>query len=65
MPYASGRTYHDADSHIMELPEFLRSAADPAMRDRIPALSVSSGGPMAVKMQRYAAEGGQIGRAHV
>jgi predicted TIM-barrel fold metal-dependent hydrolase len=58
MPYAEGRTFFDADSHIMELPNFLLDGADPAMRDRIPPLSVSSGGPMAVKMQRYAAEGG-------
>jgi predicted TIM-barrel fold metal-dependent hydrolase len=58
MPYAEGRTFFDADSHIMELPNFLLDGADPAMRDRIPPLSVSSGGPMAVTMQRYAAEGG-------
>ena len=24
MPYAEGRTFFDADSHIMELPDFLR-----------------------------------------
>ena len=40
MPYAEGRTFFDADSHIMELPEFLRSAADPAMRDRILAVTI-------------------------
>ncbi|MCC6434610.1 MAG: amidohydrolase family protein [Acidimicrobiales bacterium] len=58
MPYAEGRTFFDADSHIMELPDWLVSHADPAMRDRIPPLSVSSGGPMAEKMQRYAEAGG-------
>ncbi|MEZ5232797.1 MAG: amidohydrolase family protein [Acidimicrobiales bacterium] len=57
MPYAEGRTFFDADSHIMELPDWLRDHADPAMRDRIPPLSVSSGGPMAEKMQRYAVTG--------
>ena len=43
MAYASGRTYHDADSHIMELPDFLRDHADPAFRDRLPRLGVSAG----------------------
>ncbi len=58
MPYAEGRTFFDADSHIMELPEWLTSHADPQFRDRIPPLSVSSGGPMAEKMQQYVAAGG-------
>lgn len=58
MAYAEGRTFFDADSHLMELPNFLVEGADPAMRDRIPPLSVSSGGPMAVRMQQYAAAGG-------
>jgi len=58
MPYAEGRTFFDADSHIMELPTWLTDAADPKLRDRIPPLSVSSGGPMAVRMQQYAAAGG-------
>ena len=58
MPYAEGRTFFDADSHIMELPNFLVDQADPGLRDRIPPLSVSSGGPMAVKMQQYALAGG-------
>jgi predicted TIM-barrel fold metal-dependent hydrolase len=57
MPYAEGRTFFDADSHIMELPEFLLSHADPGLRDRIPPLWVSSGGPMAERIQQYAAAG--------
>lgn len=44
MPYASGRTFFDADSHIMELPDFLQTHADPAIRERMPLVSVSSGG---------------------
>ena len=35
MPYASGRTIHDADAHIMETPTWLRDHADPSVRDRI------------------------------
>jgi uncharacterized protein len=44
MAYATGRTFFDADSHIMELPDFLQAFADPDMRDRIPTVSLSSGG---------------------
>ncbi|HYF45625.1 MAG TPA: amidohydrolase family protein [Acidimicrobiales bacterium] len=43
MPYASGRTIHDADAHIMETPTWLRDHADPSVRDRIPTLDLSSG----------------------
>ena len=46
MAYASGRTFLDADSHVMELPGFLRDHADPAMRDRMPELSFAAGGLM-------------------
>ncbi len=44
MPYAEGRTHYDADSHIMELPDFLREFADPAQRDRIPLITGAGGG---------------------
>ncbi len=44
MPYAEGRPYHDADSHLMELPEWLPSYADPAYRGRIPPFSLLSTG---------------------
>ena len=47
MVYASGRTYHDADAHIMELPDFLRDHADPAFRDRMPRLGISAIGEAA------------------
>jgi uncharacterized protein len=58
MPYAEGRTFFDADSHIMELPDFLVEFADSALRDRLPPLSVSSGGPQAVaRMAQYASAG--------
>jgi predicted TIM-barrel fold metal-dependent hydrolase len=45
MPYAQGRVYHDADSHLMELPEWLPSYADKKFRDRIPPFSLLSSGP--------------------
>ena len=33
MSYAESRTIQDADSHIMELPDFLVAHADPHMRE--------------------------------
>jgi uncharacterized protein len=57
MPYASGRTYFDADSHIMELPDFLRDHADPALRDEVPRISASSGGRMKDALERMSARG--------
>ncbi len=43
MPYSTGRVVHDADSHIMEPPTWLRDHADPEFRDRITPSSLSSG----------------------
>ena len=43
MAYAPDtRPFYDADSHIMELPDFLKSYADPALRDEIPEVSYSA-----------------------
>ena len=36
------RDYYDADSHIMELPDFLTSYADPAIRDQIPLVNYNA-----------------------
>ena len=47
MAYATGRTFFDADSHVMELEGFLRDHADPDMRDRLPPINTSSGGRQA------------------
>jgi len=59
MPYAEGRTYYDADSHIMELPDFLRDFADPGQRDQLPSLSFGSGGRSARGIEEAAARGAQ------
>src|ERR1043166_9088791 len=32
MPYAEGRRFYDADSHLMETPEWLASHAEPGFR---------------------------------
>ena len=43
MTYApSHRAFYDADSHIMELPDFLKKYADPNLRDEIPEVSYSA-----------------------
>jgi predicted TIM-barrel fold metal-dependent hydrolase len=43
MTYApADRPFYDADSHIMELPDFLKKYADPALRDEIPEVSYSA-----------------------
>ncbi|MBK5223100.1 MAG: amidohydrolase family protein [Acidimicrobiia bacterium] len=52
MTYASGRTYYDADSHIMELPNFLRDHADPKIRERVPQIDAASGGRMRDALER-------------
>lgn len=39
MSYADGRLINDADSHLMELPDFLTAHADPGMRGRLPELN--------------------------
>ena len=36
------RPYYDADSHIMELPDFLRAYADPDIRDEIPLVDYTA-----------------------
>jgi len=47
MPYAEGRIFNDADSHIMETSEWLASYADPKIRDLLPPPDFSRTGRMA------------------
>ena len=43
MTYAPAtRAFYDADSHIMELPDFLKAYADPDLREAIPEVSYSA-----------------------
>jgi predicted TIM-barrel fold metal-dependent hydrolase len=44
MPYAEGRTFYDADAHLMELPEWLPSYADAKIREQIPHFTLGSTG---------------------
>jgi len=50
MTYARGRVLLDADSHIMELPDFLRDHADPDRRDDLPQINFASGGKLRVAL---------------
>jgi predicted TIM-barrel fold metal-dependent hydrolase len=57
MPYAEGRAFRDADSHIMELPDFLRRWADPGIRDRLPDINFDSGGKLRLALDRLVESG--------
>jgi predicted TIM-barrel fold metal-dependent hydrolase len=54
MPYAEGRTYYDADSHIMELPDWLGGYVAVDMKDRIGPLQLGGAGRMAEAAVRQA-----------
>ncbi len=45
--YAAGRQICDADSHLMELPDWLTDYADPGIRDRIRPLQLGGAGALA------------------
>lgn len=47
MSYAQGRTFYDADSHIMETGDWLLPYADPGVRDRIRPLQLAGAGKLA------------------
>ncbi|TMA46409.1 MAG: amidohydrolase [Deltaproteobacteria bacterium] len=42
MPYVEGRVVHDADSHVMETPDWLVPHADPHVRERLKPLFVAA-----------------------
>ena len=55
MPYAEGRRTCDADSHLMELHDWLPRYADPGIRERIRPLYLGGAGGMAEQAVRDAA----------
>jgi len=57
MAYARDRAYLDADSHLMELPDFLTAHADPKVRDRIPKINFDAGGRSSDSWQEAARTG--------
>jgi uncharacterized protein len=54
MPYAEGRTFYDADSHLMELNDWLPKYADPPVRERLRPLYLGAAGALADKAIRDA-----------
>ncbi len=56
MPYAEGRTYYDADSHLMETRDWLVSYADPEMRERLAPLDLGTAGRLADRAVAHAAD---------
>ena len=62
MSYAQDRVLYDADSHIMELPDFLQFHAEPKDRDLIPELSF--GGAAGSGIDRDLHEYIKAGRTH-
>ncbi|HEX2815471.1 MAG TPA: amidohydrolase family protein [Phenylobacterium sp.] len=66
MTYApEGRPCYDADSHIMELPTFLKAYADPALRDEIPEVSYSASIVTDEEVAVLMAQGGRHSAEHV
>jgi uncharacterized protein len=54
MPYLEGRTYYDADSHLMELNGWLLRYADPGVRELLRPLYLGAGGALAENAMRQA-----------
>jgi uncharacterized protein len=66
MTYApSTRAFYDADSHIMELPDFLKKYADPALRDEIPEVRYSASIVTDEEVAIIMDQGGKHSEAHV
>ena len=66
MTYAPAtRAYYDADSHIMELPDFLKRYADPALLEDIPEVSYSASIVTDEEVAVIMDQGGRHSDAHV
>jgi predicted TIM-barrel fold metal-dependent hydrolase len=66
MTYAPAhRAFYDADSHIMELPDFLRKFADPAFRSAIPEVSYSASMVTDEEVALIVGRGGRHTEAHL
>ena len=66
MAYApADRAFYDADSHIMELPDFLKAYADPKLRDEIPEVSSSASAVTDEEVAQIMQQGGRHSAEHV
>ncbi len=59
------RPFYDADSHIMELPDFLKAYADPQIRDDIPEVSYSASIVTDEEVAVIMSQGGKHSPEHV
>ena len=57
MAYATGRIFFDADSHIMELPDFLTANADRDVADQLPSFNFEAAGVLAQHVSQYVNNG--------
>ncbi len=58
MPYASGRRTQDADSHLMELPDFMTAHAERSLRARLPSLAAAGLTIEGVEMAKHGGSSG-------
>ena len=66
MTYApDSRPFYDADSHIMELPNFLKAYADPKIRDDVPEVSYSASLVTDDEVAVIMGQGGQHSAEHI
>ena len=54
MPYLEGRTFYDADSHLMELNGWLQRYADANVREKLRPLYLGGAGPTAERAMKDA-----------
>ena len=59
------RPYYDADSHIMELPDFLRVYADPDVRDELPLVDYTASIVTDEEVGEIVAQGNRHSEEHV
>src|SRR5207302_8070586 len=66
MAYApDNRPFYDADSHIMELPDFLQKYADPDVRAEMPAVSYAASLVTDEEVAVIMSRGGRHSQGHV
>lgn len=66
MTYApDNRPFYDADSHIMEKPDFLKAYADPAIRDQIAEVSYSASLVTDEEVAQIMDQGGRHSDEHI
>ncbi len=61
----SHRAFYDADSHIMELPDFLKKYADPDIRAEVPEVSYSASLVTDEEVAQIMAQGGRHSAEHI